>query len=81
MVSVYVRQTHKKTRIALRAVFGIGPHLANQICDIAGVSNQKIKNLTPSQIDKIQTILNNNYFFGSELKKMIKADVLAHKNS
>lgn len=73
--SIKSRQSKKQTRIALRYIFGIGPHLANQICDIVGISNQKVSNLTTNQIDRISLLLVNNYFVGHELKKMIQNDI------
>jgi small subunit ribosomal protein S13 len=69
------RQGNKRVRIALRKIFGIGPTLANQICDILGISDHKVKNLTSLQTDRISYLITNNYFFGHELKKMIKNDI------
>nr|YP_010470429.1 ribosomal protein S13 [Tetraselmis marina]UVF37917.1 ribosomal protein S13 [Tetraselmis marina] len=73
--TVKYRQENKKVRIALKKVFGIGSHFANQICDTVGISNQKVNQLTPRHIDKISSILTNSYFFSSELKKIIKNDI------
>lgn len=69
------RKKNKKTRIALRDIFGIGPHSANLLCDIVGISNQKVHELGSQQIDRISSVLTNSFFFGSELKKLIKSDI------
>jgi small subunit ribosomal protein S13 len=73
--TIKYRQENKKVRIALQKVYGIGPHLANQICDIVGISTQKVKDLNPSQIDHLSSIITNNYYIGSELKRILKADI------
>nr|QGP70644.1 ribosomal protein S13 [Tetraselmis sp. CCMP 881] len=72
--TIRYRQANKKVRRALTNIFGIGPNLANHICDTVGISNQKINELTSSQIDRISSLITNQYFYGSELKKIIKAD-------
>lgn len=69
------RQTEKTVRVALKKIFGIGSHLSNQICDTLGISNHKVKELTANQADRISSIITNNYFFGHELKKIIKTDI------
>lgn len=80
MISELYRKKTKKTRIALKSIFGIGPYLANHICDTVGISTQKVQNLTSSQLDLISKILTNNYFFGHELKQIINTDIKRLKN-
>jgi small subunit ribosomal protein S13 len=72
--TIRYRQATKKVRIALTKIFGIGTPLANNICDSVGISNQKINELSSAQIDRISSLITNRYFYGSELKKIIKAD-------
>lgn len=72
--TIRYRQANKKVRVALTNIFGIGKNLANHICDTVGISNQKIHELTSSQIDRLSALITNQYFYGSELKKIIKAD-------
>lgn len=72
--TIRYRQATKKVRIALTNIFGIGTFLANNICDNIGISNQKINELSSVQIDRISSLITNRYFYGSELKKIIKAD-------
>lgn len=69
------RQENKKVRIAIQKIFGIGPNLASQICNTVGISNQKVKNLTNTQIDALSNVITNNYFYGSDLKRLIKSDI------
>ena len=68
------RQGDKKTRVALKRIFGIGPHFANQICDTLGISNQKVRDLNSTQLDKLSSFITNNYFFGHDLKNIIQQD-------
>jgi small subunit ribosomal protein S13 len=47
---------HKHTIIALRSIYGIGPTLAQHICDAAGVApSTKVKNLLESELDNLRT--------------------------
>ncbi|MDM8557575.1 30S ribosomal protein S13 [Candidatus Parabeggiatoa sp. HSG14] len=47
---------HKHTVIALRSIYGIGPTLAQHICDRAGIaSNIKVKNLNDSELESLRT--------------------------
>ena len=68
------RQGNKKTRVALKRIFGIGSHFSNQICDTLGISNQKVKDLSSTQLDKLSSFITNNYFFGHDLKNIIQQD-------
>ena len=74
------RQGKKLTRIALTKLFGIGNTLSNQVCDTLGISNQKLKDLNSNQLDRLSSLLTNNYFVGHELKKIIKMDTKRLKN-
>ena len=45
----------KHTRIALRAIYGIGPKRAEQICEMANVNPaEKIKELADQDLDRIR---------------------------
>ena len=75
MYKLKQKQENKKARIALRKIFGIGPHLANNICDIIGISDQKIKEVKRREMDRIVSMLTNSYYIDNELKKIIQADI------
>lgn len=46
---------HQHAEIALTAIYGIGRHTAQQICDAAGVKRSvKIKDLNDSDMDKLR---------------------------
>nr|YP_001315132.1 ribosomal protein S13 [Chlorokybus atmophyticus]ABO15117.1 ribosomal protein S13 [Chlorokybus atmophyticus] len=66
----------KKIRIALRQLFGIGPSLSNQICDQLGFSeNTTVDQLSKSQIDRLTRLVNQQYFTGPELRRLISQDI------
>lgn len=65
-----------KVRIALQNIFGIGPFLSHQICDQLGLPQQlRVKNLTSLQVEQLIRIVNQYYYTGSELKRMINQDI------
>jgi small subunit ribosomal protein S13 len=66
----------QKIRISLQNIFGIGSFLSNQICDQLGFSQQLyVKHLSSSQIDQLIRVVNQYYFTGSELKRIIDQDI------
>jgi small subunit ribosomal protein S13 len=70
------QQSKKPINIVLKQVFGLSFHLSNQICYSIGInSNILAINLNKSHWDKISSIVQNNYFIESELKKLIQDDI------
>ena len=68
----------QKIRSALQNIFGIGSFLSNQICDQLGLSQRsRVQNLTSLQIDQLIRIVNQYYYTGSELKRIISQDIKA----
>lgn len=77
---VYILNTSlrdsKKIRQELREVVGIGKLKANQICDKLGLNpNLRVDQLSLTQTDSLVRLVNQNYYIGSELKKIIKDDI------
>jgi small subunit ribosomal protein S13 len=65
----------QKIRIALQDIYGIGQFLSNQICDQLGFSEStRVDNLTSFQKDQLVRIINQYYFTGSELRRIILQD-------
>lgn len=66
----------KKVHIALQEIYGIGPSLAQQMCDQLGLSvYTRIESLTQSQLDTLVRIINNHSIIGSDLKRMVQQDI------
>ena len=71
----------QKIRTALQNVYGLGFFLANQICDQMGLSQKtRVQNLTSSQIDQLVRIVEQYYFVGSDLKRLIIQDIQRLRN-
>jgi len=70
------QQSKKKVNIVLRQVFGLGLYLSYQICNSVGINpNTLAVNLNKIHWDKISSIVQNNYFIESELKKLVRDDI------
>lgn len=66
----------QKIRVALQDIYGIGEFLSNQICDQLGFSDfTRVDNLTSFQKDQLIRIINQYYFTGSELRRVITQDL------
>jgi small subunit ribosomal protein S13 len=66
----------QKIRNALQNIFGIGFFFSNQICDQLGFSqNLRVQNLSSLQIDQLIRIVNQYYYTGSELKRLVDQDI------
>lgn len=67
--------SNQKVKKAIQNIYGIGPHLANQICDQLGISkNYIMKNCTKNQLDKLSQLIHQSYIVESELKQLILKD-------
>ena len=74
---VYLLNTNvnenKTVIIALTEIYGIGKALALKICIIVGFSeNVKFSRLDSNQIEKISKLINENFYFGNELKQVLQ---------
>ena len=52
----------KRTVISLRYIYGIGPFLAEQLCERTGISPDKhARDLTEDELAKLASLLDNEY--------------------
>jgi len=66
----------KTVPIALSYIFGIGRSLADVILNETGISKTKrAKDLTPEEVNKIQSFLEKKYKVEGELKQIIKQNI------
>jgi small subunit ribosomal protein S13 len=64
-----INQT-KKISVALCQVYGIGKTLSSKICNQLGLNeNIRLSQLNDAQIEKISQLINENFYFGTELKQ------------
>ncbi|MGQ9572648.1 MAG: 30S ribosomal protein S13 [Dehalococcoidia bacterium] len=66
----------KRVDISLRYIYGIGPALAQAICQSAGVDPAtKVRDLTDDEISRIREIIDRNYTVEGELRKEMRQNV------
>lgn len=71
----------KKVRISLRYLYGIGPTLADQILEKAGVDgNIRVKDLTNDQQDKLRDLVEKNHKTEGDLRREIMANIKRMKD-
>lgn len=73
---VYILNTNiknnKKINVALRGIYGIGKTLSKKICNTLNLSEHiKFSQLNNTQVEKISQLINENFYFGSELKQIL----------
>lgn len=66
---------NKKTERALTYIYGIGPELAKRIMTSTKVQNKRAKELTPDEVNKIQTFIEKNYKVEGHLRQDIREHV------
>ena len=65
----------KHTVIALTSIYGVGPKIAKDICQTAGVKAEaKIKDLTESELNAIRNAV-NNYTIEGDLRREISMNI------
>ncbi|MEK7465399.1 MAG: 30S ribosomal protein S13 [Patescibacteria group bacterium] len=67
---------NKKIRISLGYLYGIGRALARTIVDAAKVDSERMtKDLTPDEVNRIQSFLEKHYKVEGELRQVIKQNI------
>ena len=65
--------SNKKINVALCEIYGIGKTLSLKICNQLGLNeNVKFNQLNDAQIEKISQLINENFYFGTELKQILQ---------
>ena len=71
----------KKIRISLRYLYGIGPYLADQLCERTGVDPEKrARELTDDELAKIITLLDNEYTVEGQLHRQVQQNIARLKD-
>ena len=66
----------KRTEIALRYIYGIGPTFAKQICEKTGIDpGVKAKTLTEDELSKIASVLVNDYTIEGVLRRQVQQNI------
>lgn len=67
---------HQTLYLALQRIYGIGPHMAHQLCDHMKVNPRcQVKTLTRNQFEKLSRLVAYSYIVGPKLKRMIHQDM------
>tara|TARA_B100000029_G_scaffold32310_1_gene30868 strand:+ start:14331 stop:14711 length:381 start_codon:yes stop_codon:yes gene_type:complete len=68
--------TNKKIHIALTYIFGIGPKIANDICQKASIEKtKKVNELNDEEVIKIREIVESNYSVEGDLRRKVSVNI------
>jgi len=63
----------KRTVISLRYIYGIGPFLAEQLCERTGVDPEKrARDLTEDELAKLASLLDGEYVVEGQLRRQLQ---------
>jgi small subunit ribosomal protein S13 len=66
----------KKTRIALRYVYGLGPHLAEQVCERAGIDpDKRARELNDDELARLAKLLEDEFVVEGQLRRQIQQNI------
>ncbi|MGQ9650014.1 MAG: 30S ribosomal protein S13 [Phycisphaerae bacterium] len=66
----------KRIEIALRYIYGIGPHQARVVLKEAGVDpNTRAKNLTEDEVTRIAGVIDRNYLVEGQLRRQVQQNI------
>ena len=66
----------KRTVISLRYIYGIGPFLAEQLCDRTGISpDKRARDLTEDELAKLAALLDNEYVVEGQLRRQLQQSI------
>jgi small subunit ribosomal protein S13 len=66
----------KKVYISLTYIYGVGPHIAKEICSTTGIDPEKrAKDLTEEEIGRIATLLGKQYLVEGALRRQIEQNI------
>ncbi|WP_169978071.1 30S ribosomal protein S13 [Tautonia rosea] len=66
----------KKIRISLRYLYGIGPFLADQLCERTEIDPEKrARDLTDDELAKLIALLDNEYTVEGQLQRVVQQNI------
>jgi small subunit ribosomal protein S13 len=66
----------KRTVISLRYIYGIGPFLADQLCERTGISpDKRARDLSEDELAKLAVLLDNEYVVEGQLRRQIQQNI------
>lgn len=68
--------THKKVKIALTYIYGVGPAFSKNICQQAKIDGEKrVKELTEQEIISIREFIDSTYVVEGDLRREVQANI------
>ena len=68
--------TNKRIRVALTYIFGIGPKIANDICNEASVDmKMRVSQLKDEEVNKIREIIDTKHSVEGDLRRKVSMDI------
>ena len=68
--------TNKRIRVALTYIFGIGPKIANDICNEASVDmTMRVSQLKDEEVNKIREIIDAKHSVEGDLRRKVSMDI------
>ena len=68
--------TNKKIQIALTYIFGIGPKIADDICNNASIDKTKrVNQLSEEEVTKIRDLVESQYTVEGDLRRKISMNI------
>jgi len=66
----------KRAVISLRYIYGIGPFLADQLCERSGISpDKRARDLTEDELAKLASLLDNEYVVEGQLRRQVQQNI------
>lgn len=66
----------KRTVISLRYIYGIGPFLAQQLCERTGVNpDKRARDLSEDDLAKLASLLDNEYLVEGQLRRQVQQNI------
>ena len=66
----------KRTVISLRYIFGVGPFLADQLCQRTGINpDKRARDLTEDEVAKLTSLLDNEYVVEGQLVRQVQQNI------
>ena len=68
--------TNKKIQVALTYIFGIGPKIANDICQKTSIDiTKRVNQLNNEEVNKIRELVESNYSVEGDLRRKISINI------
>ena len=68
--------TAKKIHIALTYIYGVGPKIANELCDQASIDKTKrVNELNDEELNKIREIIEKKHTVEGDLRRKVSMDI------